>query len=309
MTSVLRGERVLKMKGSSDRPQIIIIPPGLLKAATSSSMPLKIAKISPREPLSTPSLSSSPGPSSPLTDALNPVRKRANLDHLSTEEKLLRRKLKNRVAAQNARDKKRVKMDEMEDEIALLRKRNASLEQENLRLRELQSRLTPSSTFCLPLSPVSSSSEEEELSIITLETPSLPETNPSLPAERTGDDSGCESPTHDDDESDGSHFTEQFKQEEEEDSSPFSPASGSSSPLLPTKLEEKDEETPWEQQEQTLLAGAKAQVMETEDLESFIASHLEVQDPFKSFGPPELQSMDTSADWEQSYNELFPDLI
>eukprot|EP00096_Caligus_rogercresseyi_P006987 TRINITY_DN2416_c0_g1_i1.p1 TRINITY_DN2416_c0_g1~~TRINITY_DN2416_c0_g1_i1.p1 ORF type:complete len:282 (-),score=83.87 TRINITY_DN2416_c0_g1_i1:266-1111(-) len=187
MTSVLRGERVLKMKGSSDRPQIIIIPPGLLKAATSSSMPLKIAKISPREPLSTPSLSSSPGPSSPLTDALNPVRKRANLDHLSTEEKLLRRKLKNRVAAQNARDKKRVKMDEMEDEIALLRKRNASLEQENLRLRELQSRLTPSSTFCLPLSPVSSSSEEEELSIITLETPSLPETNPSLPAERVND--------------------------------------------------------------------------------------------------------------------------
>jgi hypothetical protein len=28
------------------------------------------------------------------------VRKRANLDHLSSEEKLMRRKLKNRVAAQ-----------------------------------------------------------------------------------------------------------------------------------------------------------------------------------------------------------------
>merc|ERR1712062_14911 len=43
-----------------------------------------------------------------------PVRKRANLDHLSPEEKLMRRKLKNRVAAQNARDKKRTKMEEME---------------------------------------------------------------------------------------------------------------------------------------------------------------------------------------------------
>ena len=50
-----------------------------------------------------------------------PVRKRANLDHLSPEEKLMRRKLKNRVAAQNARDKKRVKMEDMETDVERLR--------------------------------------------------------------------------------------------------------------------------------------------------------------------------------------------
>ena len=56
-----------------------------------------------------------------------PVRKRANLDHLSPEEKLMRRKLKNRVAAQNARDKKRMKMEEMEAELMRLKVNNRQI--------------------------------------------------------------------------------------------------------------------------------------------------------------------------------------
>merc|ERR1719450_2108872 len=62
------------------------------------------------------------------------VRKRANLDHMSTEEKMMRRKLKNRVAAQNARDKKRVKMDDMEAELLRLKNHAKSLECKNAEL-------------------------------------------------------------------------------------------------------------------------------------------------------------------------------
>ncbi len=69
------------------------------------------------------------------------VRKRANLDHLSMEEKMMRRKLKNRVAAQNARDKKRMKMDEMEITIKKLQQQNRALAQQNEKLLALNRRL------------------------------------------------------------------------------------------------------------------------------------------------------------------------
>merc|ERR1712047_189258 len=70
-----------------------------------------------------------------------PVRKRANLDHLSPEEKLMRRKLKNRVAAQNARDKKRTKMEEMEAELLRLKNHAKSLEGKNAELVSENQRL------------------------------------------------------------------------------------------------------------------------------------------------------------------------
>merc|ERR1712051_916481 len=62
------------------------------------------------------------------------VRKRANLDHLSSDEKLMRRKLKNRVAAQNARDKKRVKMEDMEGDLERLKAHAKALETRNAQL-------------------------------------------------------------------------------------------------------------------------------------------------------------------------------
>jgi len=60
-----------------------------------------------------------------------PVRKRQRLDHLSFEQKLLRRKLKNRVAAQSARDKKKAKMDELEVVVKSLEKRQTHLADQN----------------------------------------------------------------------------------------------------------------------------------------------------------------------------------
>jgi hypothetical protein len=108
-------------------------------------------------------------------DDLGPVRKRANLDHLSPEERLQRRKLKNRVAAQTARDKKKAASDTMELQLAAmaarlqeameanadLLKTNTQLQVENTGLQqqntELQARLCPGPPpLSLPLSPPAS---------------------------------------------------------------------------------------------------------------------------------------------------------
>ncbi|XP_070619538.1 LOW QUALITY PROTEIN: X-box-binding protein 1 [Erythrolamprus reginae] len=65
-----------------------------------------------------------------------PPRKRQRLAHLSPEEKALRRKLKNRVAAQSARDRKKARMGELERQAVELEVENQKLLAENRRLRE-----------------------------------------------------------------------------------------------------------------------------------------------------------------------------
>lgn len=62
-------------------------------------------------------------------------RKRRRLTHLTPEERMLRRKLKNRVAAQTARDRKKQRMDELEDIVTKLESENKRLARENTTLR------------------------------------------------------------------------------------------------------------------------------------------------------------------------------
>lgn len=69
-------------------------------------------------------------------------RKRRRLTHLTPEEKLLRRKLKNRVAAQTARDRKKARIDEIELMLAQLEEQNKQLLDENRALRQQTGVLT-----------------------------------------------------------------------------------------------------------------------------------------------------------------------
>uniref|UniRef100_F1L342 X-box-binding protein 1 n=1 Tax=Ascaris suum TaxID=6253 RepID=F1L342_ASCSU len=64
----------------------------------------------------------------------HPVRKRERLTHLSAEEKLNRRKLKNRVAAQTARDRKKIRTTKLEEAVHKLITENKALREENKRV-------------------------------------------------------------------------------------------------------------------------------------------------------------------------------
>ncbi|CAI2348742.1 unnamed protein product [Caenorhabditis sp. 36 PRJEB53466] len=72
-----------------------------------------------------------------LGDDFGPTgpRKRERLNHLTQQEKMERRKLKNRVAAQNARDKKKERSSKIEDVMRDLVEENRKLRVENEKLR------------------------------------------------------------------------------------------------------------------------------------------------------------------------------
>jgi len=64
-----------------------------------------------------------------------PRRKRQKLDGMSSDQKMARRKLKNRVAAQSARDRKKEKMTLLEEGVVELQDQNTALRKENAQLK------------------------------------------------------------------------------------------------------------------------------------------------------------------------------
>lgn len=84
------------------------------------------------------------------------ARKRRRLTHLSADEKIMRRKLKNRVAAQTARDRKKALMQELEEKVAQLQEENKQLLKENAELRLNQTAIQKENAYLKSVSKGSS---------------------------------------------------------------------------------------------------------------------------------------------------------
>uniref|UniRef100_A0A914R9A6 X-box-binding protein 1 n=1 Tax=Parascaris equorum TaxID=6256 RepID=A0A914R9A6_PAREQ len=104
----------------------------------------------------------------PVGDA-HPARKRERLTHLSAEEKLNRRKLKNRVAAQTARDRKKMRTTKLEEAVHKLITENKALREENKRVNavceQLKARNTELERSLKALKEVNESSSNTQSSI------------------------------------------------------------------------------------------------------------------------------------------------
>lgn len=81
-----------------------------------------------------------------------PREKKRRLNHLTWEEKVQRKKLKNRVAAQTSRDRKKARMEQLEAAVQELYAQNERLEVDCARLRDENAQLllrdTPTTCHC-----------------------------------------------------------------------------------------------------------------------------------------------------------------
>jgi hypothetical protein len=118
-----------------------------------------------------------------LSPGKKPTRKRQRLDHLTPEEKLQRRKLKNRVAAQTARDRKKARMDDLEASVRSFEKEVRKLRTENELLWKLNANLK-SENESLKAAVEARKAETGELAEVKPE-------KPFGPAEGTGNSGSC----------------------------------------------------------------------------------------------------------------------
>lgn len=113
-------------------------------------------------------------------------RKRARLNHLTADEKLTRRKVMNRIAAQQARDRKKQKMEKMESALQRLEVENRYLRCENSELKEKLEKLGSRLNHLLVQLEGGCGQGVSALSGAR-----------SIPADRTAAGSGSSAPAHD----------------------------------------------------------------------------------------------------------------
>jgi len=139
--------------GSLSRSKIIVIPAGTFITNSLQDSGLNNNNVTIREVRNSHFTNSDSGSESDSNNSVElnksnysrispKTRSLLAVSNLTKEEKLQRRKMKNRLAAQHCRDKRRIKMEQMEMEIQMLKEKNRNLESINEELKNENDILT-----------------------------------------------------------------------------------------------------------------------------------------------------------------------